>query len=234
MYKSSQDHDAVCTTQRKASLLESETGYDAVALIAAIPLARLPLEQLEGSLTRKQNETGYQGIVECMEDIAASLVATVTAAPQISRYLISGTDQPVLLTLRHWHDILIPKLAMEDQSVDRTALEAIAGSCCWLALQILQHGVIRHHCSESVALSYGIPTPSISDELLPLLMNMKSVRVSSLKCSDNSMVQGCSAIFWKALGHVVRCDAMGMICRVQRAQHRKFYWKSSRSMVCCN
>lgn len=107
----------------------------------------------------------------------ASLVAALTAAPQLSRPLALNTDKSFLMTLRHWHDTLLPDVShWLSGEKERGLLDVLAGSCAWLAYQVIEHGVLKVIPAHRAAKSAGLPQAAVSDELLPLLMDLKSVR----------------------------------------------------------
>lgn len=116
-------------------------------------------------------------ILGCMEDIAASVVATLTAAPQLSRPLALKTDNSFLMTLSYWHDTLLPNLRHQNiGDPDRRLLDVLAGSCAWLACYVIGHGVLQITPAHRAINSDGLPPAAVSDELLPLLMDLKLVR----------------------------------------------------------
>lgn len=114
-----------------------------------------------------------------MQDISASLIATLMAAPQISRQLILDADRPFLKTLCHWHDILLPAVSAQVHYLHQENLNAFLGSCAWLASHVLNHGVLNAPDAATRSPSMGSRNATISDELLPLLMDMKSVSCST-------------------------------------------------------
>eukprot|EP00892_Ulva_mutabilis_P006445 jgi/Ulvmu1/4172/UM019_0151.1 len=153
-----------------------------VAIASAISAAGSHIEQVGDSLgSSREHKASFIDLVTCMEDIAASLVATLLVAPQISRDLISNTGRPLLPTLSHWHDNLLPQLNAKDNQANALAL-----ACAWLAFQVIQHGVLLVNVTGGDGSSCDKSIPSLSDELLPLLMDMKSVQ----QCSDSRSLLG--------------------------------------------
>lgn len=171
----SSSSDGQCCMHAVVGILLS---CSAVELGAAITAAGSHLEQLGSSLRLGRVRGGTAAadeIVRCMEDVSASLVATLTSAPQISRFLILNTDRSFLMAMSHWHDTLLPKVGNRLEDVEQESLAALAGSCAWLSCRVIDHGVLKEISSQRAILPAGISKAFISDELLPLLMDLKSV-----------------------------------------------------------